>query len=381
MKQKGSDAMRFFHGTLGFFFACLLLLTGCARSGVSSAPPVDRIGAAVKRMTTAEKAGQLMMVGFHGDTANEDIAFLLREYGVGGVILFDRNISSAGQLQTLTGDLQKMAGDWPLLVAIDEEGGLVVRGEEVIPPPPAAAEIGQKGDPAAARAWAARTAEILRSLGVNLNFAPVADLGLAGGRSYSDEPATVAAFAEAAADGYTDGGILCTLKHFPGIGKGRADTHEERVIVEAGLDTLTAEDMYPFRRVLAGHRDGDVLVMVGHIEYPAIDEACPASISPKVMALLRQETGFDGVVVTDDLGMGAVAARMSAAEAAVEAVRAGVDLVLICHEYQDMNAAHQALCRAIEDGRIPADRVNEAVGRILRLKQKIIVPAREKRAA
>ncbi len=373
--------MRFFHRALGFFFACLLLLTGCARSGVTSAPPVDRIGAAVRRMTTAEKAGQLMMVGFYGDTANEDIAFLLREYGIGGVILFDRNISSAGQLQALTGDLQKMAGEWPLLVAIDEEGGLVVRGEEVIPPPPAAAEIGQSGDPAAARAWAARTAETLRSLGVNLNFAPVADLGLAGGRSYSDEPATVAAFAEAAADGYTDGGILCTLKHFPGIGKGRADTHEERVTVEAGLDTLTTEDMYPFRRVLAGHRDGDVLVMVGHIEYPAIDEACPASISPKVMAILRQETGFDGVVVTDDLGMGAVAARMSAAEAAVEAVRAGADLVLICHEYEDMNAAHQALCRAIEDGRIPADRVNEAVGRILRLKQKIIVPAREKRAA
>ncbi|MBQ7514945.1 MAG: glycoside hydrolase family 3 protein [Schwartzia sp.] len=363
--------MRYWQRLGAALLTAAMLFCGCARGGAPAEPPPppkDRVAAAVREMTTAEKAGQLMMVGVYGEEMNEDIAFLLNEYHIGGVILFDRNIGSAGQVRDLTSAMQKTAGDWPLLVAIDEEGGLVARGRDVIPAPPSAADIGAGKDPALARDWAARTAKELKSLGVNLNFAPVADLGLAGDRSYSDEPETVAAFAGAAADGYAAAGLLCTLKHFPGIGKGEADTHLGRVTVDIDLDELRAEDMRPFREVLRGRRSEEVFVMVGHVDYPAVDGDNPASLSPKVYELLRQETGFDGVVVTDDLCMGAVTDQFSAAEAAVQAVRAGADLTLICHEYEDMNAAHRALCRAIEDGTIPAARVDEALTRVLRAK-------------
>ncbi len=364
--------MRYWPNLGAVLLVAAAIFCGCARDGASAnppAPPQDRVASAVREMTTAEKAGQLMMVGFYGEEMNEDIAFLLNEYHIGGVILFDRNIESAKQVRALTSALQETVGDWPLLVAIDEEGGLVARGRDVIPPPPSAAEIGAGGDPALARDWALRTAGELKSLGVNLNFAPVADLGLAGDRSYSDEPETVAAFAGAAADGYAAEGLLCALKHFPGIGKGKADTHVGRVTVDVSLEELRAEDMRPFREILAGRRAGDVFVMVGHVDYPAIDGEWPASLSPKVMALLRQETGFDGVVVTDDLGMGAVAGHIAADDAAVQAVRAGADVVLFCHEYEAMNAAHHALCRAIEDGTIPAARVDEALTHVLRAKR------------
>ena len=350
----------------------LLLLTGC-RDGAALTPPsaasADRVEALLSRLSPAEKVGQMMMCGLMTAAYDENCAYLQNEFAVGSFILFDRNGNTTEEVRALTAALkQGNATPVPLFLAIDEEGGAVARFSDFLPPPPAASALGKAGDPAAAQRWAADTAENLRALGVNWNLAPVADLGLANGRSYSGDPAVVTAFLRSAAAGYQEKHFPFCLKHFPGIGKGAADTHDDEVTVAASLEELRQEDMAPFAALIADTPATDFAVMIGHVRYDAIDDA-PASLSPAIITgLLRGELAYDGVVITDNITMKAVAARYSPEEAALRAVAAGADIILVSHEYEAAIAAYNAILSALNTGVIPMERIDASVRRILRLK-------------
>ena len=356
----------------------IFLFTGCGATAVSpfaapapSAPASteDRVLALVERMGPGEKVGQMMMVGLMTPVYDENCAYLQNEFTVGNFILFDRNGETAEDVRALTAALrQGNPTPVPLFIALDEEGGAVARFRSFLPPPPAAKALGEEGDSAAAKRYAADTARSLRALGINWNLAPVADLGLSDGRSYGDDPAIVTAFLQRAAAGYREENFPFCLKHFPGIGKGTADTHDGDVAVALSLEELRREDLAPFAALVADTPATDFAVMVGHVRYDAI-EAVPASLSPAVVTdLLRGELHYDGVVVTDDLTMGAVAAHYTPEEAALRAIYAGCDLLLIGHGYEAETAAYNAILRAVNTGDLPMERIDASVRRILRMK-------------
>ncbi|MFC2740727.1 MAG: glycoside hydrolase family 3 N-terminal domain-containing protein [Selenomonas sp.] len=370
-------------------FCASLLLAGClARSDDASSKdsvasdtqkslsPDEKAAAIVQKMSDAEKVGQLLMIGIQGTELDADSRFMLSEYHIGGVILFDRNMKSQEQVRALNDSLQKNASDagLPLFLAIDEEGGAVARMKEAFPPPPAAAEIGRTGDPQAAYRYAADTAHGLKAMGFNLNFAPVADLGAADGRSYADDAATAAKFVAAALEGHADAGLLATLKHFPGLGRGESDTHEDTVTVHADRATLEASDLVPFREMIGNAAKnakgaGGWFVMATHTMYPALDAKNPASLSPAILqGLLREELSYDGVIVTDDLEMGAISRHYGFDRAGVEAILAGADLVLVCHDYAHETAVYNGLLKAVKSGEISKDRLDASVRRIVKAK-------------
>lgn len=356
--------------------ASFLFLTGCR--GIAaldpSAPPspdvpADPVEALLTRLSPAEKVGQMMMVGLMTNTYDENCAYLQNEFSIGNFILFDRNGNTAEDVRALTAALRKGSPTAvPLLIALDEEGGAVSRFTDFLPPPPAAKLLGEAGDSAAAKRYAAETAQALRALGINWNLAPVADLGLSDGRSYGDDPAIVTAFLQSAAAGYREENCPFCLKHFPGIGKGEADTHDGDVAITASIEELRREDMAPFAALIAHTPHTAFAVMVGHVRCDAI-ECVPASLSPAVVTdLLRGELHYDGVVVTDDLTMGAIAAHYTPEEAALRAIHAGCDLLLIGHGYEAETAAYNAILRAVNTGDLPMERIDTSVRRILRMK-------------
>ncbi len=364
------------------FTFVVLLLIGCGSTATRAEKgdpgrnltPEERAESFLSQMTLSEKIGQMVMIGVHGTEMDDDSRFMLSEYAIGGVILFDRNLETAEGVRRFTKELQDARhGELPLLIAIDEEGGPVARMRDILPPPPAQQEIGASGDPARARQSAKDIAQELRSYGFNLDFAPVADVGDSP-RNFSDDAETTAAFVREAVIGYGEGNILCTLKHFPGLGKGKADTHLDTVVVDADKDTLEAEDLVPFRAMIVQNGESDGIdpnrffVMVSHITYTAIDENLPASLSPAIMTdLLRGELGWQGVIVTDDLEMGA-ADVFPFRELGVRAVEGGADLVLVCHEYTHQQDVYNGLLTAVQNGTIPESRIDDSVRRILRAK-------------
>ena len=372
-------------------FCTSLLLAGClARSDDAaskdsaashrqkSLSPDEKAAAIVQKMSDAEKVGQLLMIGIQGTELDADSRFMLSEYHIGGIILFDRNMKSQEQVRALNDSLQKNAADagLPLFLAIDEEGGAVARMKEAFPPPPAAAEIGRTGDPQAAYRYATDTAHGLKAMGFNLNFAPVADLGATYGRSYANDAATATKFVAAALEGHSDAGLLATIKHFPGLGRGESDTHEDTVTVHADRATLEASDLVPFREMIAKRNAAKNtkgasgwFVMATHTMYPALDAKNPASLSPAILqGLLREELSYDGVIVTDDLEMGAISRHYGFDRAGVEAILAGADLVLVCHDYAHETAVYNGLLKAVKSGEISKDRLDASVRRIVKAK-------------
>lgn len=353
---------------------CLMMLAGCGGTAAKDAGAPEKVLTVEERadqivagMSTAEKVGQLVMIGVQGTEVNDDSLFMLHQYHMGGVILFDRNLESAEQTRKLTSDLQAQAGEKvPLFIGIDEEGGRVVRGKAFIPAPPSQQEIGRSGDVTAAREQAAKTAGDLRALGVNVNFAPVADVSATDPRSYSGDAKTAAAFVDAAAQGYRDGHIIYALKHFPGIGRGTVDSHQDISSVNASKETLLQTDLVPFRQVMARDTDPDWFVLVSHLNYPALDRDNPASLSKAVMTdFLRGELGYNGLVITDDLEMGAVSRHHEFRDLGVQAVLAGADVVMVCHEYPHETDVYLGLLDAVENGTISQARLDESVRRVV----------------
>lgn len=328
---------------------------------------VDKI---VASMSQTEKLGQMVMIGIQGTKVDDDSLYMLNQYHMGGVILFDRNMDSPEQVKQLTSDLQAQSNEKvPLFIGIDEEGGDVVRMAEKLTPPPSQKEIGATGDIEQARTWAIKTAKSLKDMGINVNFAPVADIGSNDKRSYSTDANTVIDFVRAATKGYQQENIIYSLKHFPGIGKGKVDSHVDSSSIDVAKEVLMTEDILPFKTIIDENEPNDYFILVSHLKYPALDEEYPASLSSKIMTdLLRNELGYKGIIITDDMEMGAVANHNDFRSIGVKAVKAGVDIVLVCHEYQHQQEVYLGLLDAVNSGEISQERIDESVKRIIKVK-------------
>lgn len=328
---------------------------------------VDKI---VASMSQTEKLGQMVMIGIQGTKVDDDSLYMLNQYHMGGVILFDRNMESPEQVKQLTSDLQAQSNEKvPLFIGIDEEGGDVVRMAEKLTPPPSQKEIGATGDIEQAKTWAIKTAKSLKDMGINVNFAPVADVGSNDKRSYSTDANTVIDFVRAATKGYQQENIIYSLKHFPGIGKGRVDSHVDSSSIDVAKEVLMAEDILPFKTIIDGNEPNDYFILVSHLKYPALDEEYPASLSSKIMTdLLRNELGYKGIIITDDMEMGAVANHNDFRSIGVNAVKAGADIVLVCHEYEHQQEVYLGLLDAVNSGEISQERIDESVKRIIKVK-------------
>lgn len=328
---------------------------------------VDQI---VESMSQTEKLGQMVMIGIQGTKVDDDSLYMLNQYHMGGVILFDRNMDSPEQVKQLTSDLQAQSNEKvPLFIGIDEEGGDVVRMAEKLTPPPSQKEIGATGDIEQARTWAVKTAKSLKDMGINVNFAPVADVGSNDKRSYSTDTNTVIDFVRAATKGYQQENIIYSLKHFPGIGKGKVDSHIDSSSIDVAKEILMTEDILPFKTIIDESDPNDYFILVSHLKYPALDEEYPASLSSKIMTdLLRNKLGYKGIIITDDMEMGAVANHNDFRSIGVNAVKAGADIVLVCHEYEHQQEVYLGLLDAVNSGEISQERIDESVKRIIKVK-------------
>ena len=351
-----------------------LLLTGCGEVQEVKADvvpsPVDPIEEKLNSLTLEEKIGQMIMVGVYGTELNDDIVFLMNNFHFGGVIFYDRNLESVAQAKKFTNDIEAAANQKvPMFFAIDEEGGRVARGRNFLEAAPSQESIGFEGNPELAKYWAKHNATILKSIGVNINFAPVADVGSKDTRSFGSDAQIVSGFVNAAAQGYEEENFLYTLKHFPGIGKSKIDPHKELSNVEDSKEILNAEDLPPFKTVIRWHDNSKFMVMVGHLKYDALDPVNSASLSPAVMTgLLRNELGFSGVVITDDLEMGAIKNNVDLSSLGVKMILAGGDIALVCHNYESQQIVYNSILAAVKRGEISEQRINESVRRILRMK-------------
>ncbi len=355
-----------------FFAAILLAIFFLASCGAVKATslPFDPIEEKLQSLTLEEKIGQMIMVGVYGTELNDDIIYSLNNFHFGGIIFFDRNLLSVEQSKQFANDIQAAANQKvPLFFALDEEGGRVARGNHFLKVAPSQESIGLKGKPALAKFWARHNVTILKSIGVNINFAPVADVGSKDTRSFGDNAQTVAEFVNAAAQGYEGKNFLYTLKHFPGIGKGKVDSHVEVSDIEADKATLYAEDLPPFKKIIREHDNSKFMIMVGHLKYPALDPVNSASLSPAIMTgLLRNELGFKGVVITDDLEMGAIKNHVDLSSLGIKMILAGGDIALVCHNYESQQIVYNSILAAVKRGEISEARINESVRRILRMK-------------
>ena len=327
-------------------------------------------------MTIEEKVGQLLMMDFRknaDDTdmtvLSEDAAQQIADYHLGGVILFAENLDTMEQSQMLVNQMQE-AADIELWIGIDEEGGMVSRLDKSQIPHisiPNAAQM--QGDIAQAKQAGADIGTVLSKIGVNVNFAPVADVytnpenTVIGERAYGTDANTVADMATAFMQGLEAQGVKAVAKHFPGHGDTATDSHDGIAISNHDLTRLQEVEFVPFSRLV---QEGIDFVMVGHITMPQVTEdGLPASLSPQAIALLRENIGFDGIVITDAMNMGAIVSYYPDGQAAVQAIQAGVDIVLMP---ADLEAAYLALLDAVGKGEISQTRLDESVRRILGVK-------------
>jgi beta-N-acetylhexosaminidase len=328
-------------------------------------------------MSLQDKLGQLVMVGFDGTTPSREVTRLIATTRVGGVILFRRNVEDPPQVLALTKALQRLASKAPLFVAIDQEGGRVSR----LPPPftqfPPAAVLGQRNSFDLTYGVGEAMGRELAAVGINMNMAPVLDVNtnaanpVIGDRAFGDSPMLVEEHGLAMIVGLQDRRVIACAKHFPGHGATSADSHLELPVVTASLRRLERIELRPFAHAMTNRL---AAVMTAHVRYPALDAVAPATLSKKILTgLLRRAMGFDGLVVTDDLEMKAIAAHTDPATAAVKAVQAGADVLLFCRDTEAPRRAIEALTRAIARGRLSEARIDQSLDRVLRVKERFLL--------
>lgn len=354
-------------------FSAVFLLSGCGHSAepkqeVKEPTLHDAAVKMVAEMSLEEKIGQMLLIGIDGPDIDTGAVAMLRDYHVGGVILFDRNMNNKYQVTGLNANLQRLNKEYnklPLYLCVDQEGGMVARMEQDLTVAPAAARIASQGTPEDAERWAYQTAKEIESIGFNVNFAPVLDIDIPASRSYGNDVATVSKFTEAACRGYDKSGIIYSLKHFPGIGRSEVDPHTEQYRITASKETLLQEDAVPFKNIIGKFNNQDFMVMIGHLIYTSLDEL-PASVSPQVIKkLLRQELGFQGLVITDDMEMGALTSMYDFSEMGVAAVNAGVDILLVCHNYEHQKQVYQGVLEAVQTNKLAAADIDAAAVKIV----------------
>jgi beta-N-acetylhexosaminidase len=295
------------------------------------------------------------------------------------VILFARNVESPEQVAEIAREAQLMAGELPLWVSVDQEGGRVARLRSPFTVWPPMQTLGRSGDDALAVRFAKALASELRAVGVTLDFTPVLDIltnpknPAIGDRALANTPEDVARLGAAIIETLQAAGIAACGKHFPGHGDTSTDSHDEMPLIEHPPDRLDAVELVPFKRAIAAGVAG---IMTAHILVPAIDDTRPGTLSPEIVTgLLKEKLGFPGMVFTDDIGMKAISARYPIAEATVLAIAAGCDAVLMCGDSQEPQfTALEAVVHAVEDGTLPLRRVEDALARHRRTKERFLAP-------
>lgn len=330
------------------------------------------------------KIGQLFMCGMPGTALDEGTDELIREVNPGGIILFARNIEGPLQLARLCTELQKRALEYhgtPLFLAVDQEGGRVARLREPFTCFPGNAAIGSSEQPVElALEFGRVTALEMKLVGLNMDLAPVVDVRRGeiekhlDGRSFGEDPEKVGLLGRAVIRSLQGNGILAVAKHFPGLGRASLDPHFHLPRIEIDREELMTVNLPPFRAAI---EEGVSSIMTSHAIYPALDGDLPATLSPFILSqLLRVEIGFPGLVLTDDLEMGAIAAHWSVAEGAAAAFAAGADVLLICKDQSLVRQSAATIGERMASGRIPAGRLEEALARIGSAKGRFL-PARK----
>jgi beta-N-acetylhexosaminidase len=308
--------------------------------------------------------GRLVFAGIPGAEPTPELRAIVREFGLGGVVLFARNVDSPEQVADLAYRLRTLDPDWPLFVGVDQEGGRVARLRAPFTEWPPMAALGRAADPALATRFAAARARELAAVGITIDFAPVADIltnpvnPAIGDRALGETPERVAALVPAIVEAIQAHGLVACAKHFPGHGEAAVDSHHDLPVIDLSPDRFEAVEFVPFRAAIEA---GVASVMTGHLLVPAFDELRPATLSEAVVTgLLRRRLGFEGLVFTDDLDM-------------QSAMSAGCDVGLICGGDADRLAeAIEGLIRAVESGSLPLARIDEALTRQDRLRARFL---------
>jgi beta-N-acetylhexosaminidase len=335
----------------------------------SSPPPVATVVAPACIPAPLEtRAGAVLVVGLPGvKTADEETALAVTQVGVSGVFLAASNVRSADQIRDLVTGLRTRSPR-PIRVMTDAESGRVSVLRGVIGGGPSPRRLARQDTPEQVQAFAADLGGRLKDLGIDLDLAPVLDLddgpsaGIIGDRSFGTDPDKVTTYATAFVAGLADAGVDAAVKHFPGQGRSGADTHIRKAVVDTPVSELQARDLLPFQRLINAGTD---VVMMNHLDYTELDGDVPASLSPAAYALLRS-MGFQGVAITDSLGMGAVNTRWDFPVAAVKAIAAGADAAFATDGRQAVRM-RDALVAAVRNRTLPEERLNEAAGRMARL--------------
>jgi beta-N-acetylhexosaminidase len=322
-----------------------------------------------------ELAGSIVVTGIPGDRLDPATRAALCDLRPGGVVLFDRNVSTLAATRDLVAAVRDaVRGAAPALACVDQEGGRVARLRFRDPGIPSMLGVGAAGDTDLAERAGAALADDLRAIGANVDFAPVLDLALAregtviGRRSFGDDPQRVAALGVAVVRGMQSRGVAASAKHFPGHGSTALDSHRELPIVGADLATLSARDLVPFAAAIAAGVDA---VMTAHVLFTQLDPERPASLSPRILTgLLRDELHFDGVCVTDCLQMDAIARGVGSVRGGVLALAAGADALLVSHDVKLALALRDAIVAAVRDGDVPRARLEDAARRVAALRTK-----------
>lgn len=327
-----------------------------------------------------DKIGQLLIIGIRGTSLTQGEAEFIITNNIGGVILFSRNIETPEQVHALCASLQalrhKTRDKLPLFIAVDQEGGRVARMKPPFTIWPPVGELGKLDSTSVAFRFAQNMGQELRSVGINLDFAPCVDVftnpknEIIGDRSVGSDPEQVAKIASALVRGYIKSGIIPCAKHFPGHGNTLLDSHEDLPVEEIDGERLRNVELVPFKKVFRARLD---MVMTAHIKFPKIDSEWPVTLSEKfIKQLLREELRYRNLVISDDLDMKALANHYKTEEIPVRAFEAGCDILLYCNNFEHPQVALEQMVKAVKDHRITAKQIDESYNRVIALKKDVL---------
>lgn len=340
--------------------------------------PKGEILETISNMSLDEKIGQLVVSGFYGTSLDENILKLIKEDKISGVILFNRNVKDSNTLLSLNNSLKESNKNnkLPLFISVDEEGGLVTRMPKDIKRLPTNKYIGSLNNKDLSYKVGEILGEQLSYFGFNMNFAPVLDINsnpnnpVIGDRSFGNNKDIVSNLGTSTMKGIQSKNIISVVKHFPGHGDTSVDSHVNLPVVNYDINRLKSFEFVPFKTAIQNGADA---VMVGHILLPKIDSKYPSSMSYEIVTnILRKDLGFNGLVVSDDMTMGAITENYSIEEASIKAINAGVDLLLVCQKYENTENVLKALKEAALNGTISKERLDNALYNIISIKEKYI---------
>lgn len=380
---------------LYFILGLTLLLTGCIKDGkiIDKDKPKedkskeeseldkeleskDNIEKIIDKMTLDEKIGQLMIIGINGLTIDDHTKEMIEKYHIGGFILFKYNIADENQTLELLNNLKKVnsTNPIPLFLSIDEEGGRVSRLPNSFIKLPAAKRIGDINDKDISLEYGKIIGKRLKTLGFNMNFGPVLDVNsnpenpVIGDRAFGSSSKTVVDNGIQVMKGIKSENIIAAVKHFPGHGDTNMDSHVDLPVIEKDLNDLQKIELVPFKESI---KQGIDTIMIGHILFPKLDSQYPATLSKEVVTgLLREKLSYEGLIISDDMTMGAIIKNYTIEEAAIKFLKAGGDLLLICHGYENHVKIINRIKEEVNKGSISEDELDEKLYRIIQIKEK-----------